>query len=657
MLKKIIFLFTLHLTMSGFSQQAFYKTYDWEEKPNYSTFITNPEEDIIFFKDKSVSEFYYNAKNEFLEFYIEHNIIWLNSDEKIEQNNKVYLPHNSSSEILVNKARVITKEGKVIVLDDSKILTAKNEETNQVYKYFAFEGIAKGSFIEYYYVVKRHPLYSGNRLTFQSSCKKNNVEFDLYSPENLVFEFKSYNGLPEIERDTLQKGKLHWKLHVKSIDKLEEEKEAPYRALLKHLVYKLDRNLVNNTNNISSYATFSKNIYDFLAQDVAKKEVSSIEKIIKETGILNTDDDITKIRKLENYLKSNIYISAIKDAKYEDINSIVSSKAADEAGLMKLYIACLKSVKVNSEIVVTCNRSENQFDKNFESGNFLDEYLLYFPSVDKFTSVKDLDARVGFPPAQFTDNFGLFIKEVVVGTYKSAIGKVKYIKAPTAKDSENNMDINVVFDKDDVTQTKIKFNHTYGGYCALDFQPYFSLMTKDKVEDLYNNLIKSVNQNMTIKDKVIENDKMDFFGIKPFKITANTESNVFVDKAGNNYLFKLGELIGPQIQMYQEKERVLPYSYGYNKVYERKITVEIPQGYTISNLKDINIHYFYEKEAGVKLFEFNSHYELKGNILTVYANEFYDINIVEKDFFEPFRKVINGAADFNKIVLVIEPIK
>ena len=53
--------------------------------------------------------------------------------------------------MVVNKARVIDTEGKVIELDKSKILTATNEETGRTYKYFAFEGVTKGSYIEYIY--------------------------------------------------------------------------------------------------------------------------------------------------------------------------------------------------------------------------------------------------------------------------------------------------------------------------------------------------------------------------------------------------------------------------------------------------------------------------------------------------------------------------
>ena len=132
----------------AFSQELpFFKSYDWDNNPSYKI-EKQSNESMIALKEKIVTEFYFED-NSLVEYFLEHKILWLNSDDKIEDYNKVYLPYSSSSNLEVNKARVITKEGKVINLDESKILTASDEETGKEYKYFAFEGITKGSFIEY----------------------------------------------------------------------------------------------------------------------------------------------------------------------------------------------------------------------------------------------------------------------------------------------------------------------------------------------------------------------------------------------------------------------------------------------------------------------------------------------------------------------------
>lgn len=58
---------------------------------------------------------------------------------------------------------------------------------------------------------------------------------------------------------------------------------------------------------------------------------------------------------------------------------------------------------------------------------------------------------------------------------------------------------------------------------------------------------------------------------------------------------------------------------------------------------------------GEDIFVFDSHYTLEGNVLTVTADEHYRESIVAPEIYEAYRKVINSAADFNKVTLILEP--
>ena len=160
-MKKYIIILTIVISsLTTFSQTIpFFKSYDWEETPSYNI-AENSEENLIALKEKIVTEFHFEEEA-LVEYFLEHKILWLNSDDAIEEYNKIYLPFSSESKLQLNKARVISKSGEIINLDASKILTAQDEETGRKYKYFAFEGITKGSFIEYIYVVKKQPAYNG----------------------------------------------------------------------------------------------------------------------------------------------------------------------------------------------------------------------------------------------------------------------------------------------------------------------------------------------------------------------------------------------------------------------------------------------------------------------------------------------------------------
>ncbi len=134
-MKHNIYSLFLLVPIFSFSQENSYlMDYAWDENPSYE--VTNSEEPMISVKDKYVVEFVYTDEKNLTEYYMEHQVLWLNSDDKIEAYNKIYLPYSSSSELLVSKARVITKAGEIIELDSSKILTAEDKETGKKYKYF-----------------------------------------------------------------------------------------------------------------------------------------------------------------------------------------------------------------------------------------------------------------------------------------------------------------------------------------------------------------------------------------------------------------------------------------------------------------------------------------------------------------------------------------
>jgi len=57
---------------------------------------------------------------------------------------------------------------------------------------------------------------------------------------------------------------------------------------------------------------------------------------------------------------------------------------------------------------------------------------------------------------------------------------------------------------------------------------------------------------------------------------------------------------------------------------------------------------------GERVFEFLSTYTLKKKELIVTIKENYKIIECPLDCYEPFRAVINAAADFNKVTIILE---
>ena len=107
------------------------------------------------------------------------------------------------------------------------------------------------------------------------------------------------------------------------------------------------------------------------------------------------------------------------------------------------------------------------------------------------------------------------------------------------------------------------------------------------------------------------------------------------------------------MEMYQEEERKFPVEQSFNRFYHRIIEFEVPKGYKVSNLESLKFDIVYE-EDGEKVMAFESDYTLEGNLLKVVCDEYYTQNILPVELFEEYRKVINAAADFNKVVLYLE---
>ena len=630
----------------------YFESYDWEESPSYAA-EEGSTEDMIAVKEKTVIEFYFQKKN-LVEYFLEHKVLWLNSDDAIEEYNKIYLPFSSRAELQVNKARVITPEGELINLDQSKILTSEDEETGRTYKYYALEGITKGSFIEYMYVVKRPPSYTGDKVYIQDSYNKDKVEFDLFSPSNLLFKFKSFNDLPTVERDTLTTEKLHYKLHISKVEKLESEYQAPYNASRAFLVYKMDKNTAGNGNDMVSYSNVSQNLYSTYYPDYSKKTKNLLSGFINELELPENADEESIARKLDFFIKTNVYSQDVYSDDLKDLDQILTKKVANETGIIKLYIAVLRSLNVKHELVLTTDRKQMKFDTAFESTNFLTDFLLYFPKSKKYLSPNASGTRFGFPMPYMMDNYGLFMKEVVIGDFKSAVGKIKYIEPVKAEEIIDVMKVTIDFNTENLTENSINFDRAFSGYYAMNIQPFMHLIQGKKRDELVDSFIENITKELEIQSRKIVNDDSELFGVKPLQFIVDFTTETFVEKAGRKYLFKLGDLIGQQVQLYQEKERVLPLEEQFHRSYFRTLTINIPEGYKITNLDDINIDNSYAKNDK-ELFSFKSSYQLKGSTLTVTADEHYRENIITVAMYEEYRTVINSAADFNKLVLLLEP--
>jgi len=92
----------------------------------------------------------------------------------------------------------------------------------------------------------------------------------------------------------------------------------------------------------------------------------------------------------------------------------------------------------------------------------------------------------------------------------------------------------------------------------------------------------------------------------------------------------------------------------FNREYSRQLVVELPAGYSVRNLQELNMDVKAGSNPAAPVYFFRSAYTQQGQKLTVTSTEAYHQIYWPKKDFEAYRSVINASANFNKIVLVLE---
>ena len=631
-----------------------FKKYDWEAEPKpHALSADEQKENTVILKDFRLNEFSYDAKGNLIMYVTRHKILKLNSDKSIEENNKMFIPMYDVQEVIEVKARSISKDGKVSVLNNSNIKDVENFENAGHFKIFAFEGVEIGSEVEYLYTLKKEASFFGTEVV-QSDELRKNIMIEIVSPSNLKFEARSYNKFPDFSEPKIEDEKRIITAHIDMVPPLKEERYSAYKADLMRIEYKLSYNEAKGDKRLFTWNDAAAFVYERVSLDRKKdkKDIAKVKDLLKKVKLDKKESDEQKIRQIENYVKSNIIIKEDVGENLEDITSIIKNKVANQRGIIRLFVELYRQAGIAYNIVLTCDRMDQKFDGDFDTWNFLDKYLMYFPGVDNYIAPGEMFSRFGFIPPELTANQGLFITPVTVGDYTTGIGKVKEIPTRDYKVNFDNIYADVKFDEDFGT-TSMHLKREFSGYSALGIQPIYSYLPEENKKETVESLLKLAADDSKITNPSVSNYDEPSILQKPFIVEGDVKSSSMLEKAGEKYLFKVGNVIGPQAELYQEDKRKTDAENEYNRGYYREITVEIPDGYKVTNLDALNLSVYCGDKSNPDA-QFVSTYKVDGNKIRITIDENYRKIIFPVDQFESFRKVINAAADFNKVVLFIE---
>jgi hypothetical protein len=637
----------LSLTLLG--QDTEYASYSWSNIPtinNSDTIKTFDGAAVLF--EKRIQEVFANKEEIFEEIYVFHRMIKVETANAVSRFNRIYVPLTDVLEILNLKARFISKSGKVTELPKESIKEVQNLENNGNYKVFAIEGCETGGTIEYFYVLRRSLKEFGG-VTIQSETPCYNVNVLFIFPDKLDYDIRSYNGFPTFNYLPTKDEKKYLTAQAAYIPGVESEKYANYDASMMHYEYALVYNNYAGASRIYSWSKSAKFFYDNV-YNLNSKEEKAVSSFFKTIEINKLNDEVT-IRSIEAKVKTEIAVSNDID-KDLTLDDIVKQKRASSRGVTKLLIALYQKAGIKVEMVLTSDRTARPFDPTFNCMNFLNNFLLYFPSINRYIVPDNPAYRLGIMPENLTATYGIFYHPIEFDKSLKGLGyDIKQIPQISPSQNTDSMIISVALNPENM-EVLVKTDRIWTGVLAQSYQSFWNFITDEQRQTILKSVFNLGTDNSQIKEFKVKNTDLSDIGVSPMILEVSQIAPSLVERADNDILIHIGEVIGSQSELYQEKERKLPIATSTIMHYFRQIEFQIPEGYKVLNLSDLNMKVEMLLDAKPSC-GFYSSYTLNGNVLKIISKEFYSQENYPASDFEQFRAVINAAADFNKKTLVL----
>jgi hypothetical protein len=646
-MKLIHFVFFMLPVLPGLTQNTGVDLYKWEANRKQQA-LSAAEDTLTEYVIKLHRGYHYEWEGDDLVSYVtEHRITKVKTTRAIERHNRIYISMRNVSAIAALQARAINRQGKITYFDQKNLKEVKDDKTDNSYRIFAIEGVETDSEIEYYYTLKTGAK-TYETLFYQEEAPIRSWSFSLVSSKKLVFDFRIYHDSGSVKSDTV-KGKNRYEYASANIPALHEEPFTFYNAYRKRIEFKLAYNLERSSARLNTWASAGRVFYRSVTNypPGTEKELKRFIKLVQDNPQAAPE---ARIKNVEDFVKTAIRINKnSSDPALDELPAILKMRQASAEGIAKVLFLTYEALAIPVQLVVTCNREYAKFDGGFDSWAFLDEYLLYFPQADGFLSPDEFELRYPLIPQRFSGHKGLFIEPVTVGQLKTGIGWIREIPAlPFTADSDN-LDIEVQFSAD-LSDNQIKHRRTFIGYDAATMVPYYNAISEEQRKKFTENIFGADIPGLQFDTWAVHTGAVN--NLPKMELAATYHTSFFLERAGPRTLFKVGQLIGTQSELYNKEERHLPVENTHNRGYIRKIRIAIPPGYRVSNLEALKMNVEYRDGENTP-FLFVSNYSENGSEIIITIEEFYKELYAPLERYEDFRKVINAAADFNKIMLVL----
>jgi hypothetical protein len=506
-----------------------------------------------------------------------------------------------------------------------------------------------------------------------------NYKLTFQTENDFFVNFNTYNGGPELKEIPLEKsGERKYEIIATDIEK--NDFPTWFYPLAELPCYKFQVFFARSGKFEKMADAFLPEKENIIKKTVSKEDVlnyyvskfrpsgdlGDIDKFLKKKTFASNEEKVRAVYYYTRHYYYTMYVEAFvaSETKIMDFpfflygNNPVFFRT--EEAFINHFMAFLKDQKIEYDIIVGTNRHNGPIKDlliqenatvllkiNTENPIYI-EYFSPFSDLDKFSAqlentdayalkvtkmkkVVDVD-NLRLPSSTYKDNTSKQVTNVKINADFNAM----QLNRETSLNGHN---------KDEEQSDKLYFFD----YVKEDYTKYGTISLVDRVsnkkkKEQYNKEFEAlINKLKERRKEEFKTDTGKEYGIEiddhsleivntgrfgkttPFIYKEDfTIKNNLIKKAGENYIFEIGKLIGSQFEVTKkEKSRTNNIYFSFPRSFEDQIILEIPEGYTATGIEKLNKTV--ENETG----GFTSTAVLEGNKLTIKTFKYYT------DYFQP----------------------
>ncbi|WP_205589265.1 hypothetical protein [Mesonia aquimarina] len=599
-------------------------------------------------------------------------------------------------------------EERIISVDEEAVEKEENE-----YK-LAISGLEVGDIIDYYVHIvepfkqKEGYLFELNTEVLNDYYPCKEYVLKLQTENDFFINFNSYNGAPKLEE--IQTEKRNDRLYVLRAKEIEKN-DFPiwFYPRLKLPYYKFQTTFARRSAHEEDVFNFISEDEEIIKNEVTKEEVltffkEKFRKLRNYSGTLPRryfkDRDISQKEMVEEayyYLRYHrkvkyIQPSVINELDLKDLFNPFAyypdlSYFNNENHFLKAFGETLSDNDIPFSFIIAVPKYKGSINDILSTD---DIKILIKVNLDKpiYLSYFDMFSTLELNSPYFENTKAY---ELPYNLDKKRIKEIYEITIPGTEANQNYSkdEMEVSFDNE-FSKINIQSKNKYSGHFKegkqedilyffdyvdedhkrFNTQDYFQRLPKKKSarhKEKYDALVEKITQernknsvkylnrsfDFKVKDNTIEvlntgreNDQDELIFQNTFIV-----ENDLIKKAGPNYIFEIGKLNGKQLDLDDEdRKRKEDIYMNFPRTYESKIQVDIPKGFKVIGLENLNI------KRDNKFASFISSAKIENNKLTLQATKTYKQTEISNDNWGEILEVLDASLKFNSQKVMFEKI-